>query len=257
MINHARTLLMNVNGSAPLLNYYAEEIIDPAFNALTLPTELKSIRSVLFGATPDRNMLNYRCRQLLALTQGTPLEQYLLAYDRRVTYNFRDISLVGSTPWTPKATTISGDDSISLFGTPYPPDDTGRMYHRFLVSVNSPGVVTIERTTDPIQKVDIGFSVGDLISLPLVHMSFSLSSTESGQAYVVDIYSRPTSDLSALAKHLSGIGEPTLLFLFGLANKEPDNTLRNLWFKNHELSLKLGALVCALVQRSEDVRNAT
>lgn len=250
-------MLMNVNGSAPLPNYIAEELVDPQYKALSLPMALTTVRSVLFGSTPDRDMLNYRCRELLCLTHQTPLVEYITALDGRITYAFDSHDLVMASVWPPVIAKISGDGTLLTYGTVDPPDDTGKMRHSYYVTVDYPQVATVQRTNRPVQKVDIGFSAGDKIPLYGSGQSFKLSSINEGQAYTVDIYSRPQRDLATLADNASRLGEPVYNYLFGVGLAEPYKTFRGLWQRKQELPLKLGALVCALVYRTEEVRKGT
>lgn len=254
MINHARTLLMNVNGSAPLNNYLAEEIVDPEFKALTLPTPLNQVRRVLFGTNPDRHMRNYRCRQLLALAHATPLDEYLTGFDARLTYDFKSDTLILPDVWVPSVANVNDRGTLTVLGVPEPPDATGRVYHALSVTTASSGVATVERMTTPFQKVDFEFSGSDKIPLSGTGLSFRLGSEAGGQAFHVEVRSRPQKDLGQLARDASALGEPVYNYLFGLTNDEPYKTFRELWFRKEELPLRLAALVCAIVFRTEEVR---
>ena len=253
MINHARTLLMNVAGSAPLAGVKGEEIVDPAFLRLELPTAIQTVRQVLFGTDPDRHMLNYRCRQLLALVEATPLLGYLLKLDRRQTYRF-STELVPDEAWDPVVTALAGAGTLSVTGDPAPSDGTGRVYYRHLLTVTGPGVVECETVVKPIQKVDLDFAAGTRFTLPLSGVKARLSVGGTGERYAVDVYSRPRKDLSELATAASNLGEPVYNYLFGITDAEPYRTFRNLWFNKQELPLRLGGLICALVYRTEEVR---
>lgn len=256
MINHFRTLLMNVDGSVPLTEYLAEEVVDPGFKALDLPTPADQVRRVLFGADPDRHMLNYRCRQLLAMVHATPLLPYVTEFDARLTYAFAGRQLVEPAAWTPQVGWIAGtgDNTLTVLGEPEPPDDTGRLAHTFLVTVDSPGTATVERVSRPFSKVDFGFAAAERIPLPGSGCDCRLSSTASGQAFRVDVRSRPRRDLGQLADAASRLGEPVYNYLFGITRTQPYLTFRELWTRKRELPLRLAALVCALVYRSEEAR---
>src|SRR5262245_23183604 len=105
---------MNVDGSAPMLEYLCEEIVDPDFSALKLPSFLETVRAQLFGSDPDRYMLNYRCHQLLALTHATPLAEYLIALDSRITYDWRNTDLVSADLFQPKITQLGNGVELKL-----------------------------------------------------------------------------------------------------------------------------------------------
>lgn len=252
MVNHARTLLMNVDGSAPLLGTYAEEIVDPDFVAPRLPTSLQAVRSILFGSTPDRAMLNYRCRQLLAVAHATPLAQYLTALDRRITYRFDDTALVQPGPWVPAV--VSRGGVASVVGQPEAPDRSGRMHHVFVVEVTGTGTGTVQRTTAPILKVDLDFAAGDLVPLPSSGCDLRVTSDLAYQLHRVEIYARPEKPLADLVDAVAHVGEPYLIDLFGLSRDEPRKTFRETFNRCTELPLRVGALVCALAYRTEELR---
>lgn len=86
MINHGRSLLLNVSGSRYQPQYLGEEYIPPDFVSVSLPSYLQTARRILFGARPDRVFLNYRVRDLLHSIHETELAEYLYALDSRVTY---------------------------------------------------------------------------------------------------------------------------------------------------------------------------
>lgn len=254
MINHFRTLLMNVDGSAPLPNYLAEEVVDPAYRELNLPTPLDQVRRVLFGADPDRHMRNYRCAQLLALVHATPLAEYVTALDPRITYDFRRPDLVLPATWTPAVTRSLGAGTLTVLGDVEAPDDTGRLYHNYLVSTLSPAVATVERLTRPFSKVDFGFAVNDRIPLAGSGCDCRLGSDASGQQFTVELFGRPRRDLGAVADAASRLGEPVYNYLFGITRTQPYLTFRELWFRKRELPLRLAGLACALAYRTEEVR---
>jgi hypothetical protein len=86
MINHARTLLLNIDGTRYQPQYLGEEYIPPAYSAVTLPSYIQAARRILFGGNPERVFLNYRIRELLHTIHETELAEYLFALDPRVTY---------------------------------------------------------------------------------------------------------------------------------------------------------------------------
>lgn len=256
MLNHARTLLMNVAGSSTPLTGYGDELVEPDFTPVDYPSYIDAIRAVLFGTSPDRYMLNYRCRQLLAVAHASPLADLLIALDSRVTYDFADTFLVGPAPWQPTVVTQVGTGTLTVVGNADPPDATGVVHHGYVVKVTGTGSGTIERVTAPIQKTVFDFTVGARVALPGSGVDFRLSSLTAPQTHRVDVYSRPLKDLSELLSAVSGIGEPSLLALFGTNKDEPYRTLRDLWTRSAELPLRVAALTVAVAYRSEEARLA-
>ena len=71
MYNHARTLLMNLSGTDEVFpEYPGDELIPAEFQKLELTTAISALRSRLFGASPDRAMLNYRTNQYLQVRRA-------------------------------------------------------------------------------------------------------------------------------------------------------------------------------------------
>jgi len=261
MLNHARTLLMNVDGDAtPLDDYPGEEAIDPGFRAVNLPTALDTVRSVIFGTDPDRLMLNYRCRQLLTLLHSTPLVEYVYALDPRVTYDFADDAFIAEDAFKPRVVKVSGPETavLTFTGKPANPDITGRCRYIFNVDVPTSESVAVDRLTPKIPKVVYNLEVPNGLSnaIPLMGSGYScrINTDVVGQLYRVEVANRPQRDLGQIAANLGVVGEPVTLTLFGLERTEPWRTFRNLWEQKLELPLKLGGLLCALIYRTEDRR---
>ncbi len=256
MYNHARTLLMNVDGG-PQSGYPGDELI-PTYKAVQLPHLLEGVRAQLFGTSPDRHMLNYRVRQLLALTHATPLEEYLLAKDPRVTYRL-DTDDWPDSVFAPAAVRLAGPGSASLtvIGSPTPPDASGRCYLAYEVEVTASDTVKVTRRTAPGQIVLFELAVTDGLSdaVPLPGSGYSvLLSSDLAQVWQVSAVNRPQLDPSALAEAVASLSEQTFNALFGVTDVEPYATFRALWFRKRELPLRLGALVCALVYRTDERR---
>ena len=86
MINHARTLLLNMPAKKARRDATSYEYVPPAFNPIQLSGPLTTIRAALFGAAPDNYFLNFRVRELLRYIHETELAHYVYALDNRVTY---------------------------------------------------------------------------------------------------------------------------------------------------------------------------
>lgn len=86
MINHARTLLLNVSAHRTHLQDAGYEYISPAYKPIALDGVLATINNVLFGSKPDHRFLNLRAAELLSYMHQTELSQYVYALDARVTY---------------------------------------------------------------------------------------------------------------------------------------------------------------------------
>ena len=89
MINHARTLLMNIH---PLRANYADdgytgyEYVPAEFVPVQLPPAAAAVRRALFGANPDGLFCGLRAHELLSYIHETELAEYVYKLDPRVTY---------------------------------------------------------------------------------------------------------------------------------------------------------------------------
>src|SRR5271166_5753626 len=87
MINHLRTVLLNVSGSnLPPDNYPGEEYVPPTYYARVLRGGVAQAYQLLFGSMPDRALLNLRLRELLSIIHSTELAIYATNLDSRITY---------------------------------------------------------------------------------------------------------------------------------------------------------------------------
>ena len=89
MLNHARTLLVNFDGTAGFSGHLGEELLDPDYKQRVLPTYLQTIRSILFGRDPSREVINARARAYMALLHSTELEEFVTELDPRISYDFQ------------------------------------------------------------------------------------------------------------------------------------------------------------------------
>ena len=86
MINHARTLLLNVSAKRTNAQDAGYEYVSPAYRPAPLDGVLQKINAVLFGNKPDQRFLNLRAAEFLSYMHQTELAQYVYALDSRVTY---------------------------------------------------------------------------------------------------------------------------------------------------------------------------
>ena len=86
MINHARTLLLNIPANRTQMQDPGYEYIPDTFQPVVLPSSIQLLRRALFGAKPDNYFLNIRARELLGYIHETELAEYIYALDPRVTY---------------------------------------------------------------------------------------------------------------------------------------------------------------------------
>lgn len=260
MINHARTLLMNVDGSYMFYAELGEEVIPEAYRAKTLPQALMNVRRVLFGTTPDRAMLNYRCRQLLSLLQYTDLQSFITDLDERITYALTDSFLFNTQAFRPVYVQFGGTETeLFIQGSHGAPDPTGRMKLQWDIEVTSSAVAEVTALR-PRQDRTVEFSVTSGLSSPIPLHGSGLTvqlRNQVGLKYRVISYSRPTLDLGDLCATLGQVGSETLAELFLVGDPhgaiEPFLTFRNLWEQHGQLPYKLGGILLALIYHTDEL----
>jgi hypothetical protein len=259
MFNHARTLLMNVSGSSGFFSGYpGEELIPPSYNAITLPTYLSSIRMRMFGADPDRVMLNYRVAQLLTLIESTELQQYVVALDPRLTYTGTANRLASKSLFVPSISQQNGSAQLTLIGEPLSPDASGHSAYSYRVELSGGNAIVTRNTFPSVEEVTpvvLTSGLSQEISLPLSGYRFRVNAS-SNAAWNINGFFRPTLDLTAVARGFQSLGEPYLLQLFGSASVEPYTTFQNCWKTHPDFAYRLSGFVLALIYRTEELRNA-
>jgi hypothetical protein len=257
MINHVRTLLANLppsNGS----NYLAEEIVDPAFIPVVLTTELQFLRSLLCGGTPDRHMINYRCRQLLTAVHASPWTSYIYDLDPRVTYSIgQDDSLVLPVAFLPNVKGITApSDVVTIAGGPAAPDFNGRLGYDFTVIVEGgPQLAVTDNVTNQNLVFGLTFNSGMSNFVPLGDSGYLISVPDTvGAQWLISVFNKPHWDLGQLVTNLAYGGTAHFDYLFGLDAIEPWITFRNLWEQSPDLPDKVSGFVLAYTYRTDTLR---
>jgi|TARA_R110002051_G_scaffold312526_1_gene387770 hypothetical protein len=258
MFNHARTLLLNIAGSnSPGFSYLGEELVPADYAKITLPSYLENVRRPLFGAAPDRAMLNYRIRQLLTLIADTDLQEYITDLDSRITYLLgKDKVFTQHSTWDPVVSQYGGtaDDIITLGGTPERPDFTGKAFYQFNVDILSSTVIQISRQAPPVksQNLDLTLTGGLSAAYDLYYTGHTIrvNTINPGAAWTISGYLKPQLSLADIVAQLDSVGDDVLTELFGTKRIEPWNTFRNTWYDHPELPYRLGGLVLALIYRT-------
>lgn len=262
MINHARTLLMNVAGSGSQPGLPGEEYVPADFRARRLTTELAAARRILFGTTPDRLCLNYRLREYMTVLHSTELEEYVLALDPRITYDRQPTELLLPSPLN-LVTRVSGPAGSRLYvaGDDVADIHAGRCRQEWRLEVLASDQLQIERLTKPLTKTtaEMVTESGLTAAVPLPGSPLNVRLTEPtdqiGAIWTVETQVRPASGMDDVITRLrTGLGEPTTLALFGLGPAEPFATFRNLWRDHEQSAYKLGGLLLALIYRTDAIR---
>ncbi len=262
MINHARSLLLNVDGSTSGFTAdLGEEFVPPLFRAIILPGFLSSIHQILFGPTPDRLMLNYRARQYLGMLHTTELVEFVLELDSRITYdtlpndNLFNSSFVTQiqplNDTAPELFLIDEVGSVSL---------GGRTKHAWRITVDDGSNVTIIRQTPPITSVTQSYTLTQGLSSLIQLVGSGLQArfhAGVGSEWLVTATTRPEQELGVVLANLDSIGGDIIDTLFGVGSPrvktEPFLTFRNLWNNHPELPYRLGAMLLAWVLRADEI----
>ncbi len=195
MINHGRTLLLNATQSAG--GFPGEELIPEAYRPVQLNGALRSVRAAIFGAKPDRIMLNYRAQQLLAILHASELKQYLLDLDPRITYQPEKADGVYRHAFTLSAYQTDGPDLEFFLGgaAEVDPDTTGICRYTWLVypfvdsciddlDLLSPVLASSPFSPCIISSIDSEF---DILSPAMTSTPFSLSNELEAPAINVQV----------------------------------------------------------------------
>lgn len=270
MINHARTLLLNIfaqNANAQDAGY---EYIPTTFKPLMLPNALRVIRGVLFGARPDQRFLNLRAKELLSYVHQTELSEYVYRLDPRVTYwpeeqtatfKYQPQIRVQQSTGVTRSLGISGDFVVSNAG-----GKANRLFRVQLTNRNGVGpcvAVTDEKdsTVNLITPIT-GQTNLPAITLPETQVKFRINDAQTALPgageiagdWIIALSANPPPALTTLLPTLELLGEPVFLDLFGVEDNEPYATFKNVWFDHPLPAYRLAGLVLALVYRTEEVR---
>lgn len=285
MINHARTLLMNVDGPARP-SELGEEFIPAAYRTVTLPPELQAVRSVLFGSSPDRLYLNYRIRQLIGLLHSTELVDHVLALDPRITYWPDTQERLLNAEFAPRASWYAGATRpVSFVGDNLADDYAGISRSSWLVTFPVENIAVVQRTKNPRTSVDVTYATGNGLTGPIpLHGSRLSIQVGTGGANIgaegltglklsINTLARPSTDIGAIVATLEQSLDRMLLnrVFYGDAGgdpkyelvaysehpmglTEPLATFRQLWEHHPLAAYRLGGLLLAVIYRTETLR---
>lgn len=264
MINHLRTLLLNVDGAqASGPTFPGEEFVPPDFKAVSpLPGYLQAFRRLLFGAAPDRAMLNYRLRQLLPLLHVTALAEFVFSFDPRVTYwPFLDTGLVRDSLQTVISQISGAPAALFVEGEMPAPDDSGIMRRIWQITIVDLANVQIDQLTPPgpssIAAYTLTSGLSNPIALPGSNLNVQFPNAFPAR-WQVTAYGRPQRGASDLLTGSLSLGSENINELFAAGTptgaSEPFMTFRNLWEQHFEPPYALGGLLLAAAYRTDQIR---
>lgn len=196
MINHARTLLLNMPRSRTHYSDYGYEYIPHEFKPVALTNALHTVRQILFGANPDNYFLNFRVNELMAYLHATELAEYVYRLDNRVTYWPRQ----GKPYFEPAGKRVlitqvyGAPQRLNVAGNLYALTAIGKAFNMYSINlrrtvINDTPTFDIEvryegkrdsKFTTPVPD----FSAPPIISLPDTELNLRLNPVPYGKEYV-------------------------------------------------------------------------
>ena len=257
MINHARTLLLNRDGSKrPGYGYYLEEYIDPTFKPVKLSTGLDEFHRMIIEEGSDNAYANFRVHQCMKVLHSTEFVAYVKDLDPRITYDKpvnvsrTDISIVGNS----LTQTVPADINGSLTLT----SDVSRLYNSWLIAATDTNTLTFMHAQTGFTFVTV-LSVIDWISQtvtlkpqPNLSVVFK-NSVPAGAEWVVNTFLEPPDDLVDLTSKLTNLSGTALVDLF--PNREPYKTFHSLYLYADVLQYKLSGALLAFIYRANEIYN--
>jgi len=250
MINHVRTLLLNKHAKDQDGSPWAEFVPD-TFRPRQESTAVKVVRGLLFGATPDAAMLNYRLLQVMPLLHLAGVVEHTLAVDSRVTYTPLPTADLHDDLYTPRATLFSPTiTDIALVGTAQADTTRGIIAHNWHVAVTGEDTVRVTRLTAPRTSIDVTYTLenGRSSRIPLPGSNVALTFVaEIGDTWMLELVAKPNDNLYAVVQGIrERLTEPYQLALFGANPTEPAKTWRNLWLGHPYWQYQLAGLLLAV-----------
>lgn len=260
MINHARTLLLNRPGaSRPLPTYYLEEYVDPAYQALALPSYLAGVRDALLGQNPDNAYANFRLWEIFRTIDSTEYAHYVTDFDPRVTYRRRRsvVAIGETTNYIP--TTVGNLTKLSFAGKLGPSISTNRLQFDWQVQVVSPLVVqitSIQLQQSSLYTVTITGGQTDLIplvgQLNLFFRVACVGTLPAGAGWQITAFAEPEGSINDMIDPLSRLGDAALIQLF--PNRAPYTLFKQLWGSPLFIQDRLTGMALAYAYHADEVR---
>lgn len=260
MINHIRTLLLNVSGTNRLsYDSPGEQYVPPSFTARTLSIPLQRVRRCLFGNSPDRTMLNYRLQQFLALLHGNELEEFVLSPDPRVTYLPFTHDLMDAVLHGAEVVQTAGTAKVFyVLGGYTPVESSGRLLQKWQVTVTDGTTVTVEtydadgRTYTTTYSYTVTDGLSSVLSLPGSGLSYRFESG-TGSVWQVQVVSRPVVTMPQIVQNADSLLDASCYDAL-FSETEPYRTFKRLWETSDEPPYRLSGLVLALAYRTGGIQ---
>lgn len=263
MINHVRTLLMQQPATALRFDssVIGDELLDEYTPPVRLPESVRRVRRILFGDNPDRWMLNYRLRQLLAVVAASELAEYVQYQDSRITYDFLSQPYTADGVFSPQVFLQSGyaPTTLAFVGVPGTPDNEGRMRRVWDVAIESSVNCSLRNSLEATTTV-ASYSSGLSNIAPLAgevdygfrHTAFTADPGEGPRARIELLVRPQVSPAELLTRVQASLSQEHQIDLFMvLRNSAPTTMFYAVWRSHREFTARLAALVLAMAWRTE------
>ena len=248
--NHIRTLLLNDVKMTPSASRPGEEYVDQAFLPRQLPQQFDRIRRVLFGAAPDRAMLNFRLHQCMQAIHATDLAEYVTYHDTRITYLPFDRVELFNTAFMTLVSSEAATGPLTLLGAPQANETSGKLYHWFRAHVIDADWIHLIQyqpiTATEAANYTLTSGTSDIITFPSSDVKFTFTGSP-GDMWDVQGVSRPTKNMAdILASLVSVVSDADHDVLFGANPQEPMLTFKRTWLTHDFYANRLSALLLAM-----------
>jgi len=254
MINHARNLLLNRDGSDEYpWDFPGEEYVPPTFVKRRLPSWLDRGMQTLFGSNPDRLFLNHRLRQIMPLLHTTELEDYILALDSRITYWPPVDDDLFDQVYGQQVDQIPGTWPVKTYmtGEHLADDGVGRTTIQWALEVVDGQYVRVTRQTPPATSELVPYTITDglssLIPLTGTGLTFRFHEADSGTSWMIYSRAKPRNDISDVLRGMADIMGVGNIQNFLTSPNEPWLTFRNLWYDSDGFAYQYGGMLMALI----------
>ena len=254
MINHLRTLLLNVDGSnTPGVDFPGEQFVPEEFRVRVLASPAKTVRNFLFGPGPDRALLNFRLQEYLTCIHSSNLESFVRRLDPRLTYWPFHTGLFEKLSQGATANKLTGGENQNLYfvGPNRATESVNRIYFQWRLEVISGSVVRVTEysdasslTTVTDQVYTLSGGLSSLITLGGSELSVCFDAGVGG-SWLVEVLAQPERQLCQVVDDLdTGLNSAIRSWLF--PEQEPYLYFRDLWERSDFLPERVAGVVLAI-----------
>lgn len=260
MINHARTLLLNVTGPRnPSAAIPGDEYI-PAFMSADLSDRLRTVYDVLFGGNPDYSGRVYRVTEFMKIIHASGYDSYVYDLGPRITYDTGGVT----TPVAAVAnfkngyytSSVTGGREFGVTGTWTAAGYDGRVNHSWLITAITSDTLSIENLRTHVSYVTELNAVKILPGSDL-RLTTTVTALTPGQQWTAAYSARPKPSLGVILASLKALPQPVIGTVFGAgARQEPFLTFYNLFTQHAYMPQQLAGFLLALIYRLDAERQA-